>query len=151
MGADFTFERASCLAENLDESNPAHNLPSWSRGISRDTVHADASHYFTNPIMNLMHLSLVLLVVVSTTSDVLGGAMRGQEQDLRHRHLRIACYNDKEEPHGRMNSSKMEARVAQDNRDAKSKSGFALKSESRLHRSHLVRGKDWQEEEQSPY
>jgi hypothetical protein len=102
--------------------------------------------------MNLLHLSLVLLVVVSTTSDVLGGAMRGQEQDLRRRHLRIACYNDKEEAHGRMNSSNMETRATQQgNQEAKSKSGFVLKSESGLHRSHLVRGKDWQEDEQSPY
>jgi hypothetical protein len=97
--------------------------------------------------MNLLHLSLVLL---STTSGVLGGASRGQEQDLRRHHLRIACYNDKEEVHGRMNSSKRQARAARDNQEAKSKSGYArLKAESNFHRSH--RGRDWQEEEQSPY
>jgi hypothetical protein len=102
--------------------------------------------------MNLLHLSLVLLVVISTTSDVLGGASRGQEQDLR-RYLRISCYNDKEEAHGRMNSSKMEARATQSNQEAKSTSGIALKSESGLHRSQVIRGRDWQEQEekQSPY
>jgi hypothetical protein len=96
--------------------------------------------------MNLLHLSLVLLV--SKTSGVLGGGLRGQEQDLR-RHLRNGCYGEKEEAHHRKNSSKMEARAAQGNEKAKSTSAFAL--ESGLHRSHLLGGKVWQEEDQSPY
>jgi hypothetical protein len=70
--------------------------------------------------MNLLQFSLVLLVLASTTSDVLGGASRGQEQDLRS-YLRISCNNDKKEAHGRMNNSKMEARATQGNQEARSK------------------------------
>lgn len=99
--------------------------------------------------MKVLHLFLVLFAIVSSTSGVLRGASRGQEQDLRHhRHLRIAsCFGDKEVAHGSMNSSKM-ARERQGNQEAKSKSGYALKSESGLHRSHLLQEKE--EEEQLP-
>jgi hypothetical protein len=89
--------------------------------------------------------------VISTTSDVFGGASRGQEQDLR-RYLRISCSNGKEEAQGRMHNSQMEARATQGNQEARSKSDIALKSESGLRRSYLIRGnQDWQGKEQSPY
>jgi hypothetical protein len=96
---------------------------------------------------NLLHLNLVLLVVVfSTTSGVLGGAWRGQEQNLGRRGLR----KQKELDPYRMNSSKTEARASsasrRQGRNHKGKaSSVSALEESALHLNQPFREEVWQQ------
>jgi hypothetical protein len=85
--------------------------------------------------MNLLqHFSLLLLVMVSMTSGVFGGGLRGREQDLRR--LRITCHQEAQKDfYGRMKSSKSQARERQGSRKSKST------SVSDLHRNQLLQGK----------
>jgi hypothetical protein len=70
--------------------------------------------------MNLLHLNRVLLVIVfSITSGVLGGASRGQEQNL-HRRRGLRKAKELEDPY-RMNSSKKEVRASTSRKQGKHK------------------------------